>query len=213
MQMTQGSAEANGVRQLVTKSELARRIGVSAGRVSQYLTEGKIYGDAIVGEGRAAMIDYGLARSQLGLALDPVQMTAQMRSLPEGESPELPMASSAPVVSDEQRRHQSIKVQQAELTLQRQIREDKESRGVYMRTDAARREFAKSIVDLVDGMDQLIGVLIEKIATELKLEKQQVAVILRREWREWRERQATQARESVATSEEFLADEDETGDG
>ncbi|MBK8159142.1 MAG: hypothetical protein IPK59_10380 [Rhodospirillaceae bacterium] len=210
MQIAQGSAEANGVRELVTKSELARRIGVSAGRVSQYLTEGKIYGDAIVGEGRAAMIDYGLARSQLGLALDPVQMTAQMRSLPEEDAPTSP---TAPVTSDEQRRHQSIKVQQAELTLQRQIREDKESRGIYMRTDVARREFAKSIGNLIDGMDQLIGVLTEKVATELKLEKQQVAVVLRREWREWRERQAAQAHENVAASEEFLADEDETGDG
>lgn len=207
MQMTQGSAEANGVRQLVTKSELARRLNVTPGRVSQYLAEGKIYGDAIVGEGRAAMIDYGLARSQLGLALDPVQMTAQMRTLPEGDAPAAPATQQGAAQSNELSRHQEIKVQQAELVLRRQLRDDLADRGIYMRTDEARREWGKALSEIVDAIDQWMGALTDRLSTELKVERQQVSVILRRELRAWRESQASLAQERASDEEEFVIEE------
>ena len=59
----------------ITKGEFARRRGVSPGRVSQWLSEGKISGAAIIGEGRAALIDEVLACEQLGLRLDTGQRT------------------------------------------------------------------------------------------------------------------------------------------
>jgi hypothetical protein len=47
--------------------------GVSAGRVTQWITEGKIGPDALVGEGRGAKINAALALEQLRERLDPSQ--------------------------------------------------------------------------------------------------------------------------------------------
>jgi hypothetical protein len=54
----------------VTKAEFASLVGVSPGRVSQWLRAGKIDGAAIVGEGRDARIDAELAKRQLDARLD-----------------------------------------------------------------------------------------------------------------------------------------------
>ncbi len=54
----------------VTKAEFASLVGVSRGRVSQWLRAGKIDGAAIVGEGRDARIDAELAKRQLDARLD-----------------------------------------------------------------------------------------------------------------------------------------------
>ena len=47
--------------------------GVTKGRVSQWLADGQISGKAIVGEGRAAMIDSEIAHAQLKERLDTTQ--------------------------------------------------------------------------------------------------------------------------------------------
>lgn len=65
------SATAAKVGDLIlSKGEAARELNVSPGRVSQYIAEGKIYGAAIVGEGRSAKINVDLARQQLRSSLD-----------------------------------------------------------------------------------------------------------------------------------------------
>jgi hypothetical protein len=65
------SAAAAQVGDLILpKGEAARELNVSPGRVSQYIAEGKIYGDAIVGEGRSAKINVTIARQQLRSSLD-----------------------------------------------------------------------------------------------------------------------------------------------
>jgi hypothetical protein len=50
---------------LVKKSEFAKAINVSVPRMSQYLSEGKIDGAAVVGEGQRALIDFDIALAQL----------------------------------------------------------------------------------------------------------------------------------------------------
>jgi hypothetical protein len=59
--------------EIVTKSRFAAIAGVSRVRVSQYLAEGKIRGDALVGTGRKARIRVATAMQQLKRNLDPVQ--------------------------------------------------------------------------------------------------------------------------------------------
>jgi hypothetical protein len=55
---------------LVRKSAFAVMRNVSNARVSQWLAEGKIDGEAIVGTGQRAMLDADLALAQLNLRLD-----------------------------------------------------------------------------------------------------------------------------------------------
>jgi len=59
----------------VTKSEFAAAINVSVGRVSQYITEGKLSGEALVGDSRRTQrIRIDAAVAQLSVGLDPGQM-------------------------------------------------------------------------------------------------------------------------------------------
>lgn len=51
---------------IVTKKGFARLAGVSPGRVPQWLTEGKIGPEALVGAGRTARINVALAMAQPG---------------------------------------------------------------------------------------------------------------------------------------------------
>ncbi|MEP3502650.1 MAG: hypothetical protein ABJN81_03830, partial [Roseibium sp.] len=55
---------------VVSKSEFARRINVSAARVSQYISENKISPAAMVGTGRAAKIRLEVACRDLNHVLD-----------------------------------------------------------------------------------------------------------------------------------------------
>jgi hypothetical protein len=56
--------------EVCSKAEFASRLGVTRGRVSQWLATRRIDGEAIVGEGRSARIDVKLARQQLADRLD-----------------------------------------------------------------------------------------------------------------------------------------------
>jgi hypothetical protein len=58
---------------VVTKTQFAARAGVTAGRVSQWLTAGQISGDAIVGNGHRARVHVARAVEQLKRNLDVVQ--------------------------------------------------------------------------------------------------------------------------------------------
>lgn len=59
--------------QVVSKGDFARIAGVSPGRVSQWIAEGKIGRDALDGDGRAAKIIVDLALAQVKLRRDPGQ--------------------------------------------------------------------------------------------------------------------------------------------
>ena len=61
-------------RQLMRKGAFAKMINVTPGRVSQYIKARQIDGAAIVGTGRAAMLDPAVAIKQLQLRLDDTQM-------------------------------------------------------------------------------------------------------------------------------------------
>lgn len=60
----------DAVSDVMPKGQFATLCGVSAGRVSQWISEGKIGGDALVGEGRTARIRVSVAQEQLQRRLD-----------------------------------------------------------------------------------------------------------------------------------------------
>ena len=61
--------------EVVSKGQFAALRNVSPGRVSQWISEGKIKPDALVGEGRNAKINVAVATQQLRDALDVGQLT------------------------------------------------------------------------------------------------------------------------------------------
>jgi predicted transcriptional regulator len=94
----------SAVPEIVTKAEFASLLGVSRPAVSQYISEKKISGPAIVGSGVRARINVEIARRQLNKNLDVVRhnslsgkarttgtlKTATVRQVPPPEAPEPP---------------------------------------------------------------------------------------------------------------------------
>jgi hypothetical protein len=54
---------------IVSKAEFSRQVGVTAGRVSQWIASGELSGDALVRDGRAERVNVVVARRQLGRRL------------------------------------------------------------------------------------------------------------------------------------------------
>jgi hypothetical protein len=68
--------------EIVSKSAFASIAGVSKPRVSQWISDGKISGDAIVGHGHRARIRVSVAQAQLGLRLNVLQRISHSATPP-----------------------------------------------------------------------------------------------------------------------------------
>lgn len=208
MQTVQGSEAAPapllaGARQLVTKGQAAELLNVTAGRVSQYIKEGKIFGDAIVGQGRNASIDINLARQQLGRTLDPVQLSAQARPTPAASQPAAGTYDMPPL-NDAQQRTLLARAEQAEIAARRAKREEEAQKGVYMLTEDAVREWSRAQVAILASLDELMPTMGDALAAEFRIDPKLAVVILRRELRAWRARQAAEAQSRVAAESDLV---------
>jgi hypothetical protein len=89
------------IDEVVTKAEFARRCNVTPGRVSQWISEGKLSGDALVGDGRASKICVAPALTQLKRKLDIIHRignghATRLDHLPPESAPSLPLGRGAP---------------------------------------------------------------------------------------------------------------------
>jgi hypothetical protein len=71
--------------EIVSKSVFASLAGVSKPRVSQWISDGKISGDAIVGHGHRARIRVAVAQEQLGSRLNVLQRISHSTTPPGDE--------------------------------------------------------------------------------------------------------------------------------
>jgi len=192
---------AQGVRR-VTKGQLAAIAGVSPGRVSQWISEGKIHGDALIGEGRSAQINLDVAREQLGITLDFVQRDAQALAKP---------AAAAPTVTPQQQRLHDVKVETAEIELNRLKRQELEAQGLYVRTAEARQAWGRELADLISGIEQDLPDWGLRIERELSVDHKRATSLLRQLFREFRTKRADLARNAAFARPELIADGNDAG--
>lgn len=174
----------NLASETMSKGDFAAHIGVSPGRVSQYIAEGKIRGDALEGEGRRARIRTAIAIEQIQRTLDPNQRFGAngtaLRVLPTqaGAGPvnaKLPFAEPQRPASAEPPGRQfsppvdelaELRLRQERVKAERLEREDLLDVGKYMLTDDVRREMAKAIASayavMEQGLQDMSGVLAEQ---------------------------------------------------
>lgn len=79
----------------LSKAEFAALIGVTPGRVSQYIADQKISGEALIGAGRAAQIHVETALQQLRARLDRAQMSGNGKFTMLGATPPAVTISAA----------------------------------------------------------------------------------------------------------------------
>lgn len=195
----------------MAKGDFARLIGVSPGRVSQYITEGKIFGAAIDGEGRLARIRPDVARAQLYKSLEPSQRlggngaagrepsagedrsSASLRTVPEPVHDEL---------AAERLKQQRIKTAQAE-------REEALAVGRYMLTEAARREMGRAVAEAFKVMEQGLRDMANAVSAEFSVSERDAQQVLQKSFRVVRAKAAESYRAQAEATPTLVEDAEE----
>jgi predicted XRE-type DNA-binding protein len=205
----------------VSKGEFAALIGVSPGRVSQYLAEGKITAAALEGVGRNARIIVEQAKSDLRLTLDVGQrlgngidtrldpsapITAPAQGTAIGERPSgfvdaggtIPSAAAGTLTSsgiDYQIKQE--KLEQARRANRNAAINDARDRGQLIETEASRAEMTRVAAALMDVFDGGLNDMASAVAAAFQLPQRDVKHLMRREFRKLREKAAEQMRKKA----------------
>ena len=191
----------------VSKGEFAQIIGVSAGRISQYLTEGKITAAALVGTGRNAKINIERARADLRLTLDVSQrlgngIATRLDPDPSASAPiGAPGTGSAGNTIDPELPRgtdHEIKIQKLEQLRRANrnaaVAEARDS-GLLMDTAAARAEMGRLASAMLDVFEGGINDMAMAVAAKFQLPQRDIKHLLRSAFRQVRETAAKQARD------------------
>jgi DNA-binding transcriptional regulator YdaS (Cro superfamily) len=188
----------------VSKSEFAALTGVTPARVSQWIREGKIGPDALVGAGRSARIRPDLARRQVGQRRDAAQAMANGlgTKLAGGASDQ---ETDAALKAERLRELQFRNARAAEEALAR--------RGVFVRADMVSPAMARMAAKMLTVFEAGLYEIADELAAQMGLDRRTVLHNVRGKWREIRAKAAEAARREAAEVPEFVEDEwlDEAG--
>lgn len=202
--------------QIVRKSEFAALRGVSAGRVSQWIAEGKISGMALVGAGRSAQINVAVATQQLRASLD-ISQRFGLNGVSTRLGEETPVAlpppplgeAPPPVVDSVETRIKAEKLRQTVLATRRLEEQDRASRGVYVKADEARAATVRAISEAVKAFDGALADFASALAAKFQLPERDALHLLRSEFRRIRQRATDRFAEQAAAEPEFVEDGDD----
>lgn len=210
------------VQEIVTKAEYAAMHRRTPGAVSHWVKEGKLFGAALVGEGRNARIRVAEANRQLGLTLHPGQQMAQRRPVgtSAGEDDELPFEAPSrprglPTPEDDQAaRYQRARAEKAELEAAELRHKAQERAGHWIVAEDARREFAQQLGQMVRQIESWLPEVGLILAGEHGGDHKQYTTTLRASFRNLREKIAQDARREAQAApayeeEDPIADEQE----
>lgn len=176
----------------LSKKHFASLKNVTPARVSQWIAEGKIGRNALVGEGMRARINVELATEQLKGRLDWNQRIANSHAkLDEMPAPVAPTAGSASAL-DEQFKRERLEGLQREN--RKRAEEEAARSGRFVDSQAARAEMAKIASDVVVIIDGALPEIARAIAAKFALSQRDVLHLLRTEFRNVRQRAASSLR-------------------
>ena len=163
-------------------------IGVSPGRVSQYISEKKLGHAELEGEGRAARVRIKPALQALRIRLDASQMTGNGIDTRLAAPAVAPAKLDAPLSSADQ---MDVQFKQAKLEEQlyrnrKAAEEEKLRDGIYMLADEARAETSKLAAQLLQGFEGGLADIATAIAAQYQLPQRDVVHMVRNQFRELR---------------------------
>lgn len=196
---------------LFSKGEFARRRNVTPGRVSQWISEGKISGDALDGEGRSAKIRESVALRQLKAKLEPMQMTGnglgtRLGAAPAASPPSaadvLPLAPAATepaptasptsalpplVIGDSvEEKIKGGRLEQIQRQNREAQREEAVRNGQLTEAEEASKQAAKNTVQLMATFEAKLSDFATAISAAFKIPQRDVDHLLRSEFRKMR---------------------------
>jgi hypothetical protein len=180
--------------EIVSKGRFAELRNVSPGRVSQWISEGKIKPNALVGEGRNAKIDVAVATLQLRGSLD----VSQSAGNGLGTNLDLPAPAAAPVaeaakpaepppVADliaEQIKQE--KLAQLRRANRQRAEEEAARSGRYIETADAVRQLGTIASQMMSMVEGSLTELATAISAKFEIPQRDVLHLLRAEFRKVR---------------------------
>jgi len=208
---------ADGTPATVTKGEFAKLRGVTPGRVSQWIKEGKIGPDALDGIGRSARIRVSVACEQLRGSLDLSQrmglnglgtnLDAGATAAEEGAAAVPP---KDPTVED---RIKAETLANKQLQNRRLLAEERERAGLYMRTADAQQQMARIAGQMMKIFEGGLTDMANDLAGKFGLAQRDIQHALRTNFRDVRTAATKAARKSLAGMADHIEDDDGNGDG
>ncbi len=217
----------------LSKGEFAQLIRVTPGRVSQYISEGKLSGEALDGEGRRAKIRVQPALAQLRMKLDIGQMMGNglgtrlqqpPAAPPHPAGSELPFQpgppqrspaawpppeDTGPTVEDQLKQE---KLLQARITSRKATEEEEKRKGRFTETAAVKAEMNQMAGKLLDIFEGSLPDFANAVAGKFKVPSRDVLHLLRGEFREIRAKAAKAARNEADEEPETIKSEIETSE-
>lgn len=202
--------------QVLSKSEFAAHIGVTPGRISQMIAEGKISGPAIRGEGRAARIVVDVAKRQIGDRTDVGQRFGNgldtRLDVGGGEAPPVQTTIGPTNAVRESRdplaeQIKTEKLRQLQFTTRRQAEEERARAGLYVRADQTAASMARLAGGMITVFEGGLGDLAQAISARFQIPTRDVAHLLRTEFSGLRSKAAAEARRHSETLPALVVDE------
>ena len=174
---------------VLSKRIFAELIGVTPARLSQYLAEGRISGEAIVGVGRHARINVAVAKAQLKARLDITQRIANGRA-------RLDVGAGAAAIEDDIK---AERLAQLRHLNQRAAEEAALRAGAYVKAADARQQFGNIAARLMSTFEASFVQIANAIVASRAQTPRDVLRAMRSTWREVRAQTAkTQGAEAFA---------------
>lgn len=197
---------AGGARRLVTKAELARITGRSAGRISQWIKAGRLHGAALEITPEGEKVNLAVALAQLGASLDMAQQLGQAKPLLAGLDAGLDLggddesagpARALPPAAGDQQRLLKAKADEAEHRAHRSRIDLLAQNGAWARIGEIEPAWRRNLGDLLGRIEAALPELAEQLAGE---PDPKAAIIATRQWwRALRAKLAGEAKEAAAS--------------
>jgi len=195
--------------EVVSKGQFAALRNVTPGRVSQWISEGKIKRDALVGDGRNARINVTVATLQLREALDVGQLTgngvATNLDLPaQAPLPLAPASSAAPLTSASPASDpiadaiKQERLDQLRRTNRREAEEEAARSGRFTDAAEAARQMGTLATKMMSVMEGSLAELATAVSARFEIPQRDVLHLLRSEFRKVRATAAKTFRDIAA---------------
>ncbi|MBB3608658.1 hypothetical protein [Rhizobium sp. BK602] len=196
----------------VSKGEFAAIIGVTPGRISQYIAAGKITPAALIGIGRNAKIDVERAKADLRGTLDISQRlgngidTRLDPDLPF-DRPSQPTGRTIPPAPSVDNDIKAQKLEQLRRINRNGAIAEAQQRGQLVDAEASRAERAKIAGTMLQVFEGGLAEIASAISAEYKVPQRDILHLMRKKFRDVRAKAAEQMRKQAVELSETVETE------
>ncbi|KHQ50374.1 hypothetical protein [Mameliella alba] len=205
----------------LTATQLATKLDLSKGRISQLVTEGKLDG-CYKGDGRSRRFDLAACANALNRKLDPGQLMGNgartrqaLREIEETESPveapqDVPERDSAPLRTTDQARYEMARTLKAEEEARKLRRLNAQDDGTLVLAEQAGREARRALAAELAQFENVLRNAARAVADKMGVDFKTARQIMIDVWREHRSARAQQLDQEAEAAE--MAPEEQDAD-